>query len=62
MRYSQWFNLLGAPAVVVPVGQSGDGLPIGVQVAGRPFDDALVLDVAGLIERECGGYRPPPGY
>jgi Asp-tRNA(Asn)/Glu-tRNA(Gln) amidotransferase A subunit family amidase len=62
MRYSQWCNVLGAPAVVVPVGQSADGLPIGVQVAGRPFDDELVLEVAGLIERASGGYRPPPGF
>lgn len=60
MRYTQWFNLLGAPAVVVPVGRSADGLPIGVQVVGRPFDDDLVLDVAEAIERGCGGYRPPP--
>ena len=62
MRYAQWFNVLGAPAVVVPVGQSRDGLPIGVQVVGRPFDDDLVLRVAAMIERECGGYRPPPGF
>jgi amidase len=62
MRYTQWFNTLGAPAIVLPVGQSSDGLPIGVQVAGRPFDDELVLHVAGLIERECGGYRSPPGF
>jgi amidase len=62
MRYTQWFNILGAPAAVVPAGQSPDGLPIGVQVAGRPFDDELVLEVARLIERECGGYRPPPGF
>jgi amidase len=61
MRYAQWFNVLGAPAAVVPVAQSRDGLPIGVQVVGRPFDDERVLEVAGIIERECGGYRPPPG-
>jgi len=61
MRYSQWFNALGAPAVVVPVGRSAGGLPVGVQVAGRPFDDALVLHVAAAIEQACGGYRPPPG-
>jgi amidase len=62
MRYTQWFNILGAPAVVVPVGQSSDGLPIGVQAAGRPHDDELVLEVASVIERESGGYRPPPGF
>ena len=34
MRYTQWFNLLGAPAAVVPVGWSPEGLPIGVQIVG----------------------------
>lgn len=62
MRYSQWFNALGAPAVVVPIGTSADGLPIGVQVAGRPHEDEQVLEVAAIVERACGGYRPPPGY
>ena len=42
MRYTQWFNLLGAPAAVVPVGRSPEGLPIGVQIAGRPFEDERV--------------------
>jgi Asp-tRNA(Asn)/Glu-tRNA(Gln) amidotransferase A subunit family amidase len=59
MRYTQWFNLLGAPAAVVPVGQSSEGLPIGVQIAGRPYSDELVLGVAGALDREFG-YRPPP--
>ncbi len=60
MIYTQWFNVLGNPAVVVPVGRSPEGLPIGVQVVGRPFDEELVLEVAAAIERECGGYVAPP--
>jgi Asp-tRNA(Asn)/Glu-tRNA(Gln) amidotransferase A subunit family amidase len=59
MRYTQWFNVLASPAAVVPVGSSLDGLPIGVQVAGCPFEDESVLAVAAAIEREFG-YRPPP--
>lgn len=59
MRFTQWFNLLAAPAAVVPVGRSDEGLPIGVQIAGRPFDDELVLTVAAAVESEFG-YRPPP--
>jgi Asp-tRNA(Asn)/Glu-tRNA(Gln) amidotransferase A subunit family amidase len=58
MRYTQWFNLLGAPAAVVPVGSSADGLPIGVQVVGRPFEDERVLGVAAAVEADFG-YRPP---
>lgn len=59
MSYTQWFNLLGLPAAVVPVGRSPQGLPIGVQVVGRPFEDEIVLAVAREIERECGGWQPP---
>lgn len=59
MRYTQWFNLLGAPAVVVPIGSSGEGLPIGVQIAGRPYEDELVLALAYQLERDFG-YVPPP--
>jgi len=59
MRYSQWFNLLAAPAAVVPVGRSPEGLPIGVQIIGRPFEDEAVSKVASVVDREFG-YVPPP--
>ena len=48
------------PAAVVPVGVSPEGLPIGVQVMGGPFDEEQVLAVAAAIERESGGYRRTP--
>jgi Asp-tRNA(Asn)/Glu-tRNA(Gln) amidotransferase A subunit family amidase len=57
--YTEWFNLLGYPAAVVPVGQSAGGLPIGVQIVGRPWEEELVLAVAAEVERECGGFRRP---
>jgi amidase len=60
MSYSQWFNLLGNPAAVVPVGRSPEGLPIGVQIVGRPWEDEAVLAVAAKIEDACGGFRRPP--
>jgi len=59
MRYTQWFNLLGGPAAVIPVTRSAEGLPIGVQLAGRPFADELVLEIAAALEAEFG-YQPPP--
>ncbi len=59
MRFTQWFNLLGAPAAVVPVGRSADGLPIGVQVAGRPYQDEAVLGVAEMLDADFG-YQAPP--
>ena len=49
--YSQVFNLLGNPCAVVPAGESPEGLPIGVQVVGRPFEDEMVLSVASVIEQ-----------
>jgi Asp-tRNA(Asn)/Glu-tRNA(Gln) amidotransferase A subunit family amidase len=58
--YTEWFNLLGTPAAVVPVGQSGEGLPIGVQIVGGPWEEEVVLALAGEVERECGGFRKPP--
>jgi len=59
MRYTQWFNLIGAPAAVVPVAATEAGLPIGVQIAGRPFSDEVVLTVASAVE-SAFGYKPPP--
>ena len=58
--YCEWFNLLGTPAAVVPVGQSDEGLPIGVQIVARPWEEELVLAVAEVVEKECGGWQPPP--
>ncbi len=58
--YCEWFNLLGTPAVVVPVGRSAEGLPIGMQIVARPWEEELVLAVAAVVEKECGGWREPP--
>jgi Asp-tRNA(Asn)/Glu-tRNA(Gln) amidotransferase A subunit family amidase len=60
MRYSQWLNLTGFPGASVPVGLSTEGLPIGVQVIGRPHEEELVLAVAERIEQARGPWRPPP--
>lgn len=60
MRYTQWFNLTGNPAAVVPVGRSPEGFPIGVQVVGRPWEEEILLAVAARIEQGCGGWQEPP--
>jgi Asp-tRNA(Asn)/Glu-tRNA(Gln) amidotransferase A subunit family amidase len=60
MRNSQWLNLAGFPGVTVPVGSSPEGLPIGVQVIGRPHEEELVLAVAEHIEQARGPWQPPP--
>ena len=59
MSYTQWWNLLGFPAAVVQAGQSPEGLPIGVQVVGRPWQEEIVLAVAEAIEKECGRAKMP---
>lgn len=60
MRFSQWLNLTGFPGASVPIGRSNDGLPIGVQVIGRPYEDELVLAVSEIIEQSRGPWQAPP--
>ena len=58
--YTAWFNLLGNPAAVVPVSRSAQGLPIGVQIVGRPWEEEQVLIVAAAVEKECAAWTIPP--
>jgi Asp-tRNA(Asn)/Glu-tRNA(Gln) amidotransferase A subunit family amidase len=58
--YCEWFNLLGFPAAVVPMGYSEEGLPIGVQIVGLPWQEEVVLAVAARLERERGVWQAPP--
>jgi Asp-tRNA(Asn)/Glu-tRNA(Gln) amidotransferase A subunit family amidase len=60
MRFSQWTNLTGFPGATVPLGMSPKGLPIGVQVIGRPYEEELVLAVAEKIEMARGAWVAPP--
>jgi Asp-tRNA(Asn)/Glu-tRNA(Gln) amidotransferase A subunit family amidase len=53
------FNLLGMPAVVIPFGMSKDGLPIGIQLAARAYDEELLLEVAVQMERVRGAFPGP---
>lgn len=57
--YTEWFNLLGMPAAVVPVGKSPENLPIGVQIVGRPWEEEAVLAVAGELEKQRREWRYP---
>jgi Asp-tRNA(Asn)/Glu-tRNA(Gln) amidotransferase A subunit family amidase len=55
-----WVNCAGLPGAVVWGGRDKDGLPIGIQVVGRAFDEETVLAVAKVLERELGGVQRPP--
>jgi len=53
------FNLTGYPAISVPCGFDRSGLPVGLQIAGRHFDETSVLQVARLYEKAVGGFPLP---
>lgn len=53
-------TLTGLPATAAPIGHTDGGLPIGVQTIGRFLEDLTTIGFAGLIEREFGGFIPPP--
>ena len=57
-RLVRSLNLLGLPALSIPCGLSGDGLPIGLQIVGPPFEEALLLRVGAAMED--GGVGIPP--
>jgi Asp-tRNA(Asn)/Glu-tRNA(Gln) amidotransferase A subunit family amidase len=57
--YTEWFNLLGTPAAAVPFGRSKEGLPIGVQIVARPWEEELVLAVAAELETQRGAWQAP---
>jgi amidase len=53
------FSLTGYPCAVVRAGTSGDGLPIGVQIAAKPFRDHVALAAASLVESLTGRWPAP---
>jgi len=50
------------PATVFPAGRTAAGLPFGLQAIGPYLEDRTTIGFAGLVEREFGGFRPPPGF
>jgi amidase len=60
--HSPLFNYTGHPAVVLPYTLAHDGLPIGVQIVGKRWDESRLLAIAKAISEVSGGFRRPPGY
>jgi Asp-tRNA(Asn)/Glu-tRNA(Gln) amidotransferase A subunit family amidase len=56
------FNLFGMPGLVVPIAVTPEGLPIGVQLVGRPWEEELLLEVGARLEAVRGPFPAPPGY
>jgi aspartyl-tRNA(Asn)/glutamyl-tRNA(Gln) amidotransferase subunit A len=60
-RFVRGINVLGLPAISMPCGADRRGLPLGLQIIGRPFDEALILQVAAALEDATGkSARPVP--
>ena len=60
-RFVRGINVLGLPAISMPCGADRRGLPLGLQIVGRPFDEALILQVAAALEDATGkSARPVP--
>ena len=60
-----WSSLAGLgnlPATAAPVGMTSAGLPIGIQIIGPYLEDRTTIQFARLLEREFGGFRPPPAF
>ena len=59
--FTSMLNVSGLPAIVLPVSQTGDGLPMGVQLIGRPHDETTLLSLSAQIEAErpWADRRPP---
>jgi aspartyl-tRNA(Asn)/glutamyl-tRNA(Gln) amidotransferase subunit A len=59
-RFTRPFNTLGLPALSVPCGFSALGLPVALQIVGRPFDEATVLRLGHAYERAAGWVERQP--
>jgi aspartyl-tRNA(Asn)/glutamyl-tRNA(Gln) amidotransferase subunit A len=51
-------NMAGLPAIAVPAGLTADGLPLALQLIGRPFDEAMLFRAGEVIERAAGRFTP----
>jgi amidase len=59
LSYTSTYNLTGWPVAVVRIGTSSEGLPLGAQIVGKPWQEHQVLAVAKMFEDLFGGFKPP---
>ena len=58
--FTRLFNLTGHPVVAVPCGFSAEGLPVSLQLVGRPFDEATILRLAQAYQDATAWHRRRP--
>jgi aspartyl-tRNA(Asn)/glutamyl-tRNA(Gln) amidotransferase subunit A len=56
------FNLTGLPAISVPCGFTAAGLPVGMQIAGKPFDEPRLIQAAYTYQQQAGWFRQRPPF
>ena len=62
LSYTSIFNLTGNPVVVIPIGYTRDGIPIGIQIVGKRWRDMELLAIAEELDKVATAYRRPSGY
>jgi aspartyl-tRNA(Asn)/glutamyl-tRNA(Gln) amidotransferase subunit A len=55
-------NMAGLPGIAVPSGLDAQGLPLGLQLIGRPFEEATLFALGAVIERAAGQFTPSPWW
>ena len=60
-RFVRAVNILGLPALSIPAGLNQENLPLGLQILGPPFSEALLLKVGAALEDAVGGFAAPAG-
>jgi amidase len=60
--FTMLFNLTGHPVVVIPVGHTKNGLPIGIQIVGKKWREMELLAIAEKIDQVIGNFKHPPGF
>jgi amidase len=60
--WAGYAGLSHLPATVAPIGLTDQGLPVGVQIIGRPYGDLTCLRFASLLEQGYRAFAPPPRY
>lgn len=60
MMTATWLNVLGLPGLVLPYGQDAEGIPAGIQLAGKPWEEEVLLEIGARLEEVRGPFPAPP--